>query len=610
MLGLVSTMALSCSKKKNDDSDSSKPAPKLEVVEQQPQYGEGYAIIKAGANHDDATFMCQVVATNLQTMTRDRGDWQECDPKTEGFRIDMQAGMSYYVRVKAVKGNSESEIIEIDLNGQDGGGATISAEDLAATILNKGEVSSTYQSETLVLNLGVTGNMATELSQIQFECQRENENTFRACPQGQTYDFGDLVSGQSYSLAIRAVLPDGRATVEDYISFQVKLPVLMINGEQQLNASLKSSTQNPATDRVQLNVGGDIDGYQVSCKIDDQDVDCNTEIDLGNPQEQGGHTLTVEIKDQTGAQIQTRSIQYCTLYCGGIEGFSGPNMTGQTIAAGVYWEFDMPVNFHMTEWSQTFNTGSAVNYYQVLPESDPFYMGNDLCDKVRPNNAFLPGEAPMTMSFESQVGTQNSTDIYSYCKRRLLEPELHFLTEDRIAVNHVEIATNENAMGCPGCGGSHERVSINEFSDRFHVGDFRSEFRFTRSKFHEICMHSTLVVETPVKIDAASKFWDGDDYTAYYMTCYANLSDGSPANPWGSSPWQVGAFFVTREPLPWGCFNRNYHQQNQQTCSAYSNKSVLEVVYMSNNEASPHNFLREMQRRVVKDMNLRERTPL
>jgi hypothetical protein len=231
-----------------------------------------------------------------------------------------------------------------------------------------------------------------------------------------------------------------------------------------------------------------------------------------------------------------------------------------------------------------------------MPESDKFFLGNDLCVTARQNNHNEPTQPPFSMTFPSG-------DSYRFCKRTVREDTLHWLTENRMAVNHVELATNESAMNVQG----HERIIFNEFSDRFNPGDFAMEWNFTRSRFHEACSYSPKI-STPIKVKVAEQFWYGDKYRAYILSCITPLvgvqMGGVPLPQ--TRDWQIGAIFLVKEELPWGCFGRAFAPSH---CGNYSNTSVLEVTYMSDRIQSDYNFARTMQIKLLKEAGLRAVMP-
>ncbi len=577
---VIGMVAVGCGKKHKNDNSSSKPGPKVEVIKQQPEYGQGFAVIKANSNKDNAKFKCQIITTEGATGQTTQGEWLDCDPKV-GYQITMLEGNNYIVNVKAISKGKESgvETFFLTPGGNQAGG-------FQAQILNKSDVGATYTKKNLLLNLGVVGTSGS-INDVQFECKRESEQEFRSCQS--TYDFGDLRNGQSYSLAVRAS-ENGTVSGEDFISFMVSLNDLQVQGEDQL----RSQTNGV----VNVQVLGDLAGKEVICSIDGQTVDCangSLTLDLGNQANKGSHTLTITLKDMSGQIISTKDIGFCAVECDGLNGGSARQVVNQA-PLGRFWTMNIPESMHITEWVNAANYGATVNYFQVMPESDAFFLGNDLCVAVR-DGYDEPAQPPFSMIFPSG-------DSYRYCRRTERADALHFLTENRMAINHAELATNEGSMN--GMYG-HERIIMNEFSDRINFGDFAHEWNFTRSQFNEFCQYSRKI-STPVRVKVVNQFWIGEAYKAYIVSCITPLvgvqMGGIPLPQ--TRDWQIGAIFVVKDDLPWGCFEAGFEGQH---CRGYSNKSVLEVTYMSDRIQSDYNFARTIQQRILKDAGLRAVAP-
>jgi len=589
-LGVVGLAASGCAKKSSNNNDSSKPAPKVEIVKQAPQYGQGFAVIKANSNLDTATFKCQTITTDLATSQSITGEWIECDPKT-GYQVTMLEGMNYVVNVKATAGGKDSAVetfVLVPGQGQGQGQGSVTQQgDFRAVILNKQDVASTVTTEVILFKFGIEGVDAA-ISDVQFECKRDLEPEYRACDP--SYPFEDLQSGAQHSLAVRASL-DGQLSLEDSVQFEVELSGIELRGKDQL--------QNPtANGRINMDIVGNLQGKQVSCFLNQQPIDCSQgqiAIDINGQLARGMQSLFIEVKDASGTSYLNEDLSFCAAQCPGPNG--GIDERVERAPIGSQFEINIPETMHIAVSANAANYGGGISYFQVT--NDQFYLGTDLCGQDDPRDLFddgLGSNRNFQMTFTDGIS-------FNYCKETFRENVLHWLTERRMGVNHLELSTNQEHIGIYG----HERILINQFEDRFTTNDFALEWNFTRSRFHEICSYGRVSV-SPIKVELVNSFFWDNEYTAYVMQCITpmvGVSDSGSPFP-QSQDWQVGGFFVVKNELPWGCFGSGYRAQ---TCGSYSSKSVLEVVYMSNRIQSDYGFVRTVQQRLLQDAGLRATQP-
>jgi len=215
----------------------------------------------------------------------------------------------------------------------------------------------------------------------------------------------------------------------------------------------------------------------------------------------------------------------------------------------------VPVGEHVTEYSTSKTTG-VLSFFRILPESDPYYLGNHSC--VRDWDRVVASASP-------------AGEPLMYCHSTPTREAYKAENEDRLANNHVEIATDTKLVA----NDMQERLSVSIFDDDY-------EFMAARSRFGNICQNSVkryitvpmipnfFIAKAPEQVD----FW---------------ICDVSIPNMDGSAgAWRVGAFYDI-DHMDWNCPDCKYNR-------------AVEMVYMARVTLDNHldaNFAKTAQQRFL-----------
>src|SRR5690606_34538218 len=113
------------------------------------------------------------------------------------------------VKVKAVKDGKESEESLAQTCSVTGGSQDLGGAQIVTQIAEKSQIGQTVAAKNLTVTFGVTEQNINP-NEIRYECKRESDTSYIACPLGNMYEFKDLVEGRSYRLEVRAVhIPSG-----------------------------------------------------------------------------------------------------------------------------------------------------------------------------------------------------------------------------------------------------------------------------------------------------------------------------------------------------------------------------------------------------------------
>ena len=562
--GVIAMLASSCGvfegKKKSKSSD---PAPvEIETIvsasEKATPTGGASVALKLSSNASDAKFKCLVEPKAAEG--QGSNNWVDCKESYE-----VAAGQQIKLTIKAIGASGAEDkspiVILVPENGAtgaivDGGNAGIP---VATEILGKSEIGAEYGKDLLKLSLAVKGGDPTA---YRFECKRENDQQYRLCSRdgSNSYDFGKLVDGQDIRLSVRAVHNiSGAIASEDEIAFRVSLT--MLEGAD----ILRDSKTGEVAIKVRLD-----SGESASCEIrkgttSQGEFDCKDGVKLAlSTMPQGSYTLAVTKKSSAGSVIATENIAFCAQVCAGTGAQGRPAVLApQRFLIGSFYEFVVPPSMHVTEYSTTKTYNCQLSFYRVLSDFDPHYIGNALCN----------GYGDRIITALTPRGAQ-----LDYCHSTLQDDVYKWLTDYRLANNHIEVGTDADIVEANPM--AHERIMINVF-------DADYEFQRSRSRFEYLCMNRPLIKSPFIKI--VNDFWQREELRAEFWMCDVDLPGTGPGFP-GIEQWRVGAFFMVDQfsELPNMYCN---------TCE-FSSKKALEVVYMARpNETNwrPENFARSAQ---------------
>jgi len=376
---VMTTLVTGCGvfegKKKSKSSDPAPVAVDTTVTPTEtPAANGGVAVaLKFGSSAADAKFKCLVEPVAAQG--QGANNWVDCQE-----RIDIPAGQQIKLSVKAVNAagveDKEPAVLFLPALGATGAIPDVAKDTAKTEILGKSEIAGTYSKELLKLSLAVRGG---DPANYRFECKRESEQQFRLCNRDGSngYDFGKLVDGQDIELSVRAVHnQSGAIAAEDTIAFRVSLT--MIEGAEQL--------RNEKTGEIAVKIRL-ADGETATCEVRkdgraDRPFDCKDGVTLPlGTMPQGSYTLVVEKKNGSGQIVGAENVNFCARKCGG-SGAAGGEVVlkPQRFLVGSFYEFTVPENMHVTEYSTTKNYNRQLSFYRVLSDFDPHYIGNTLCN--------------------------------------------------------------------------------------------------------------------------------------------------------------------------------------------------------------------------------------
>jgi len=428
----------------------------------------------------------------------------------------------------------------------------------------------------------------------KFKCQTnidgQKPGDWQDCPaEGVSFP---VQAGLHYTFSVKAVGPDGTedATPSSY-SFSggdssstgapgpgpgapppspgTPTPVkLTVTGEDQL-LKAQAGHIHLAWDSTQTQ------GDKVMCGLDQQPpVDCTPGDDLNLDQlPPGKHNLAIQALNPANAVVGSEQIAFClgtTCLAGG----APPAPVVQAFQIGSFYEWDVPPGMHVTEYATTKTYNGALSFYRISEESDPNYLGNYPCNEEfdKPIIAASPAGAPLTYCW-----TTPQRDFYKW------------LTDARIANNHIEVATDANLVTPL----QHDYISINVFDKDY-------EYMMGRSRFEQLCLNQRgSIQQTPPMAVIGEDFWGIGAVPANFYMCttdlVAPLGGGLPQRDpqLQNNTWSVGSFFIASAgtDLPrFECFTNDWasdakdgqkHSYDPSWCGTFANPSLLEVTIVS-----------------------------
>lgn len=224
---------------------------------------------------------------------------------------------------------------------------------------------------------------------------------------------------------------------------------------------------------------------------------------------------------------------------------------------GSSYQVDIPEGMHVTEYSTSKTTG-VLSFFRILPEADPFYLGNFSCNNGwdRVVASISPSGAPLM-----------------YCHSTPTRESFKSENEFRLAHNHVEIATDTEMVSDT----NHERLMISSFEQDYELISARSRFMNACGSRPKSYMTIPMVPDfflgnNPEKV----KFW--------HCTTVLPGMDGSPET------WHIGAFY-DNDQVDW----------NNEPVASKKIRGI-EAVYMAKANSAidlPEHFAQSAQKRVL-----------
>jgi len=225
-----------------------------------------------------------------------------------------------------------------------------------------------------------------------------------------------------------------------------------------------------------------------------------------------------------------------------------PGLTGQPVRTlatalqlGAFYRANVPAGMHVTEFSTSKTTG-VLSVFRILPESDPYYLGNFACNRGwdRLVNAITP------------AGEQ-----LAYCHSTPTRAAWKADNEYRLAMNHIEIAT-DTKVATPE---NYERLSVS-------IYDADRELTRSSSRFWNACLNSTI---KSIRVPMVNNFFYGrnpEQVDFYYC-------DTIMAGPNGESEtWRVGAFHDV-DAIDWNCSECTWGRAIEVTYMARANSRIF-----------------------------------
>lgn len=357
-LVLMATLVAGCGKKEKKNESVTVAAPDTWVTDS--SIDGTSAKIKYKSSDANAKFKCQLEAEGQKDAA-----WSDC--AAEGTTLTVEPGVRYIFRVKAVgaSGAEDQEPYTYSFVGgpkADGTAGSGPATAPTTLILNKEDVGETYANPELALELGVAGGPTVD--DVRFECKRENETSFRRCPDGATYAFAAMKDGYVYSLAVRAVLRDGGTNLaEDRITFRVALAGLTIGGRDKLAAQTSGpvAMTYPAGARCAMDSQAAVPCVPTFAQIDLS----NTQVPTGN------HTLIVTM-DGGGKE----ELSFCARTCAGSGVRPAPPIVSD-FQLGSFYTYHIPEGMHVVNYATSKTGGNGV--YWLRATEDPLSNDLDAC---------------------------------------------------------------------------------------------------------------------------------------------------------------------------------------------------------------------------------------
>jgi hypothetical protein len=552
---LVLTAA--CSKKEEKEEPQIKRSTDAWVVDANED--DGVARIKYASADPNATYKCMIVRESDILS----GTWQDCP--ANGIEIPVDGGVKYVFKVKAIVNGKEE--------GKPYTHVFVSQTNIKTQIITEQNITSTYTLPTLSVQFGIEGT--DEINNYEYQCMRENETAFSLCPDQNTYDFSELIDGGHYTLTVQALHKrNGAKAKSASLSFDVKLAEIEVTGQDQLENSLTGIVDLEFVVSAQ-NVECSLIGQTSESASDFEDCTNGYQIPLDRMQS-GPYSLIINARNRNGQTVANKVIHFCARSCETIGQAVEPVL--QSFQVGSFYEFAIPEGMHVTEYATTKTYNNSLSFYRVMSDSDPHYIGNYSCDRL----------------FDRKIQASTPAgEILDYCHSTPTSDLYKWLSDYRLANNHIEVATDHDIIQQDQF--SHERIMINVF-DRDY------EFMRSRSRFEQLCMNRIGAISHTPAIALVQDFWLADELRAEFWMCDTSLVGSGLGLP-GSEEWRIGAFFIVHDGdgFPDLACSEN--------CN-YKNPSLLEVVYMARPNTS--NWVAEVFARTAQERllpNLRRIQP-
>lgn len=316
-----------------------------------------------------------------------------------------------------------------------------------------------------------------------------------------------------------------------------------------------------ALDGVELPAGLELQGFE--CRFEEAGPFAPCDGDpfiLSGLKDGAVYTVTVRavlVSTETGERVYAAeaTVKLDVKLDGAVK--DGPQGHGiaDNLQLGSAYQMKVPEGMHVTEFSSSKTTG-VLSVFRILPESDPYYLGNFKCgaDWDRVVASVAPSGDPLT-----------------YCHSTPRLAQYNHDHEHRLANNHVEIATDTALVA----DGNHERLTVSVF-------DADWEFKKSRSRFQRACLNSS---KNSMTVPMINDFFLGrlpEEAEFWYCDAYVAGMDGRP------ELWRIGAFFE----------GDNLDVQ----CDDCSSARAVEAVYMVRANAAvftPAQFAKTAQIRIL-----------
>jgi hypothetical protein len=333
----------------------------------------------------------------------------------------------------------------------------------------------------------------------------------------------------------------GQATVPDTSSVadvQVQgLPANQTVETDSLSLRFELSTDPTAQ-------GFQLDRYECQLDLSGAFVACNGEAFVWNGLVPGKtYSLAVRaVLRRIGSQemVYTSPVQY--------EFSVSPNARtradqtlSNTVLLGSAYKVKTPDGMHITEYSTSKTTG-VLTLFRVLPESDPFYLNNFVCNRGWDRVAAAISPAGETLNYCHSTPTRDAYKLEN---------------EYRLAHNHVELATDTRNVRSDW----QERLAIAVYDPDF-------EFMTSRSRFYNACQNSEVNV---LRIPMLENFFIGrtpEHVNFWYCDTYQADPDGEPVL------WRVGAF-LDHDEWDWQCATCSYPRAVEAVYMVRANAAVF-----------------------------------
>jgi hypothetical protein len=224
------------------------------------------------------------------------------------------------------------------------------------------------------------------------------------------------------------------------------------------------------------------------------------------------------------------------------------------VQIGSAYEMTVPTGMHVTEYSTSKTTG-VLSFFRILPESDPYYLGNHSC--ARDWDRVVAGMSP-------------AAETLLYCHSTPTRAAYKIHNEYRLAYNHVEVATDTKLV----VPENQERLSVSIF-------DADYDLMTATSRFNDLCQNA---VKRKIDLPMIPDFFLGKNPEKVdFHICDVYLPDMNGR----AVQWRVGAFYDV-DHMDWNCNDCRYSR-------------AMETVYLARINSGIHldaNFAKVAQKRI------------